>query len=463
MTNLFKSRKARAKVIFRVMLGVPVFSLLCAVFVMNATVMAGAQADELVLYPLEVGFESTSVLDDWVLSGDWRFKKNSACLGDNLGYTTPTTSLVFDYGSECAYRNNRSGFATMTTDIAIPINTPSATLEWWDFVAAEAGSDFYFVQVSTDGGATWPDDYEVFRESVDEEFWDYESVDMTRFIGQSVRIRFGFSSDDTITNLGWYIDDVRIVGEGLGEGVSAVAISDSSLTEGSGTSAMPFELAIDPANDEEITLEYVTVSGSAQAGLDFVSSSGLLTIPAGAASATINVPIVDDVLFEHDEMFQLIISNPSHSAVITIAAADGTIFDNEELECLYEEGFEPQGGTFRWTVPHPVDPFGTARDEAELWHVVDNTTCFGDGAGYSSPTHALVCTDETSCSYDTPDGIEGWVEMTQDIRIVDEVSVPNLADNVLAAPLSFIHHLEIAYSAESEDRTEAYVEISNDG
>ena len=347
----------------------------------------------------------------------------------------------------------------MTSDVAIPISTPSATLEWWDFVAAEAGSDFYFVQVSTDGGATWP--YEVLRDSVDEEFWDYESADMTAFIGQSVRVRFGFSSDDTITNLGWYLDDVRIVGEGLGEGVSAVAISDGSLTEGSATLTMPFELAIDPANDREITLEYVTVSGSAQAGLDFVSSSGLLTIPIGAASTTINVPIVDDVLFEYDEMFQLIISNPSDNAVITIAAAEGTILDNEELECLYDEDFEPQGGTFRWSVPHPVDPFGTGRDEAELWHVIDSTPCFGDGAGYFSPTHALVFTDESTCSYDTLEGIEGWVEMTQDIPIIDQVS--GLADDVLAAQLSFMHYLEIAYAAESEDRTEAYVEISADG
>src|SRR5690606_16068820 len=87
-------------------------------------------------------FESTPSAT-WNTTGDWRFKENSPCLPNELGYLSETHALAFDFGTTCAYRNNRAGFATLKGDILIPITTPTATLTWWDFVGAELGSDFY--------------------------------------------------------------------------------------------------------------------------------------------------------------------------------------------------------------------------------------------------------------------------------------------------------------------------------
>ena len=96
---------------------------------------------------LEDNFEGTA---KWALSGDWRFKSESTCLPDVLGYVSPTTAMAFDFGNDCAYRNNREGYATLLDDVHIPITTPTATLVWSDFVGAEDGHDFYFVESSTD-------------------------------------------------------------------------------------------------------------------------------------------------------------------------------------------------------------------------------------------------------------------------------------------------------------------------
>jgi len=409
----------------------------------------------------EETFESTGVSDRWSLAGDWRFKTNSACLPNDVGYISATHSLVFDFGSDCAYRNNRSGFATMTMDVSIPANTPSAQLEWWDFVGAEAGADFYFVQISTDGGVTWP--HEVYRDSADETFWDQESVDLGSFIGESIRVRFGFTSDESITNLGWYIDDVRIVGESLGEGISAVSVAEAVVSEGAngGTPTLDFQLTVEPPNAESIVVEHITESGTATAGLDFVSSSGTFTIPAGSSTSTLTVDVIDDVLFERTEELTLVLEGSSSNAVVTIASATGTIIDDEELVNLYTEDFEPRAGTFRWTIPHPNDPFGEAEPEAELWHVQDSSACLTDVDPFVSPTHALIFNDESTCTYDTAEGIEGWVEMTENVRIVDVDT--NDANDVLAAQLSFHHYLDVMYDAQRENKTQAFVELSDDG
>ncbi len=424
--------------------------------------MAAGQ-EEVQLYG--TAFDSDAQQADWVLSGDWRMRNNSACLQPALGYTSPATALVFSSTSECAYRNNRIGFATLEKDIAIPINLPKVSLHWWDYAAAELGADFYFVQISTDGGNTWP--HEVFRDSVDELFWDQETVDLTPFIGSSIRIRFGFTTDDTVTNIGWYIDDVHVVGETLPEGVSAVAVNPASITEGNaGTKTLNFTLTIDPVNAEEIVLEHETVGGTAVAGLDFVAASGPIVIPAGASTHQVPVLVLGDAFFEPSESFTLLIGNPPDNARITVDSAQGTILDDDPLSCLYEEGFETPDGTFPWSLGYPslqapedtdcVSSFTAPGCDLQLWHIQTGSGCIlpAQGGGYISPARALVFNREADCSYDTPGGVVGVVEMKSGIPIPDV--------DALSAQLSFSHFLEIAFNTIQPQPARACVQISTD-
>jgi hypothetical protein len=423
---------------------------------------AGAQAAE-DLYSED--FEGADLLDSWTLTGDWRFRTNSACLPNDLGYVSPTAALVFDYGSECGYRNNRSGLATMEFDIDIPIVYPSVRLEWWDFAGAESGRDFYYVQLSTDGGATWP--YEIYRDSVDETFWDIEQADLTPFIGQSVRFRFGFTSDKTVTNLGWYIDDLRVVGEQLPEGVSAVAISNASIAEGnSGETLLDFVIDIEPANAAPIVLERATLNGTAFAGLDFVALGGPMEIPAGTTQTTLTVQVLGDTFFEGDEDFRVALTNPSANAVITIAEATGVILEDEVPVCLYEETFDTPGAGYIWStaIPPGVTPPGNLPD-LQLWHVqpADTSACVTGPDGYRSADNALVFNNDAACTYYTPGGVEGFVRTTSGIPIpgVD----PNTGNPVpgvdaLTAQLKFSHFLELEYNSIGSLPPRAYVEVS---
>ena len=47
------------------------------------------------------------------------------------------------------------------------------------------------------------------------------------------------------------------------------------------------------------------------AGADYTAVSGTLTIPAGSSSATLNVPVLGETLFESDEAFTATLSGGS--------------------------------------------------------------------------------------------------------------------------------------------------------
>lgn len=65
-----------------------------------------------------------------------------------------------------------------------------------------------------------------------------------------------------------------------------------------------------------VTIAYTTTSGSAIAGLDFTTSTGVLTFLFGETTKTINVPILNDTLPEGSESLILTLSNPTGGAFL---------------------------------------------------------------------------------------------------------------------------------------------------
>ena len=62
-----------------------------------------------------------------------------------------------------------------------------------------------------------------------------------------------------------------------------------------------------------ISFNYATSNGTANAGSDYTSTSGFLTISAGATSGTFNVPILADSTDENNETATLTLSNATNS------------------------------------------------------------------------------------------------------------------------------------------------------
>lgn len=86
-------------------------------------------------------------------------------------------------------------------------------------------------------------------------------------------------------------------------------LSNVSLTEGSG-SAVRFTVTLSAPVPNHITFTARTQAATAFAGADYTPIEQLVTIPAGATSIVIDVPILPDAIAESDELFRLVLSRP---------------------------------------------------------------------------------------------------------------------------------------------------------
>ena len=111
----------------------------------------------------------------------------------------------------------------------------------WNDYTIEEDWDFGFVEVSTDGGATWteqkvydeagaevttPDGYEdpngrmadfggkKYGLTGDTGGWQHHYVDLTGFAGRTVQVRLRYATDEAFLERGWFVDDLEYIVDG---------------------------------------------------------------------------------------------------------------------------------------------------------------------------------------------------------------------------------------------------------
>jgi hypothetical protein len=129
------------------------------------------------------------------------------------------------------------------------------------------------------------------------------------------------------------IADSRGIGTILDDDTT-VSIGNRTVTEGNaGTVNAAFTVTLATSNGVPVSVNYTTVDGTAVAPFDYTAVSGTLTIPAGATSGQIIVPVVGDVLDEVNETYTVVLSSPVN-ATITTATGTGTITDDDAAPSL---------------------------------------------------------------------------------------------------------------------------------
>ena len=176
----------------------------------------------------------------------------------------------------------------------------------------------------------------------------------------------------TLEILGAAIDGMALTvdgGSGLGsivddEPAPTVAIDNglpAPATEGT-DSIVSFTVTLSGPADREVTVDFTTVDGTALAGQDYVATSGMLTIPAGATSGTIEVAILDDNAVEQPEAFTVQISNADldgQTLTITDDSGTGSIEDDDQVARILSIAPDAvaEGGTLSFAVSVDVaDP-----------------------------------------------------------------------------------------------------------
>ncbi len=108
-------------------------------------------------------------------------------------------------------------------------------------------------------------------------------------------------------------------------------IDDVTIVEGdNGNTTALFTVTLLNEITETVTVDYQTVAETAEANVDYVTTSGTLTfLPGGDNTQTISVEIIGDTMVEVDETFRVNLTNAS-GAVIAHGAGVG-IIDNDDL------------------------------------------------------------------------------------------------------------------------------------
>ena len=106
----------------------------------------------------------------------------------------------------------------------------------------------------------------------------------------------------------------------------AMTVSDAAGDEAAGP--LTFTVSLDGPSALEVTVDYATSDGTAEAGSDYEAVSGTLAIAPGTMTGTVSVPVLDDAGHEPDETFVLELSAP-RNAVLADVSATGTILDDD--------------------------------------------------------------------------------------------------------------------------------------
>ena len=81
----------------------------------------------------------------------------------------------------------------------------------------------------------------------------------------------------------------------------------------------------------DVQVDFSTAPNTALAGLDYTTTTGTVTIPAGSLTGTLNVPVLGDLIDEPDETFFVNLTNPPGGATLLDAQGLGTILDDDPV------------------------------------------------------------------------------------------------------------------------------------
>ncbi len=174
-----------------------------------------------------------SSLSDWTSNSIW-------------GITTTTfVSAPSSFTDSPAGNYSNSTTNTLTLNDTISLrNYLSASLRFsakWDL---ESGYDYVQIMISTNNGTNWTPLAGKFTKSGAGSFqpagqplyngvqtvWQNEEVDLSSYIGKSVKFRYNFRSDGSIQRDGFYVDDIKVAA--YQAPVTSITYSDNSLPEG---------------------------------------------------------------------------------------------------------------------------------------------------------------------------------------------------------------------------------------
>jgi hypothetical protein len=110
---------------------------------------------------------------------------------------------------------------------------------------------------------------------------------------------------------------------------SYLSINDVTITEpSSGSVNANFTVTLSPAAKSTVTVNFATADGTAVAGTNYSARSGVLTLPAGATSQAVSVPVLNDGLYSAQNLAFAVNLSGETNALISQSQGAGTIVNS---------------------------------------------------------------------------------------------------------------------------------------
>lgn len=114
----------------------------------------------------------------------------------------------------------------------------------------------------------------------------------------------------------------------INETNNAPVISVTPVTAAENSGTMGLMMTLSGNTNQDITVFYDTVNGSATAGSDYTQTSSSHIFFAGETSSVINIPLFNDSVYEGNETFTLRLTSATGGAVIATPSVVNTITDS---------------------------------------------------------------------------------------------------------------------------------------
>ena len=222
-----------------------------------------------------------------------------------------------------------------------------------EFVVSASGATEQAVTIdfaTADGSAVAVDDYTAITLS---------AADFDPVAGE-LRVQAPITDDGTNEAVETFTASIaNATGRGVTVGVASamatiidddaatVAISDASIAEpDAGTAPAAITVSLAEASAQDITVGYSTSPGSAAAGADYTSASGVAIVVAGTLDVTILVDVIGDLTNEDDETATVTLDTVAgDGAVVTDAVATLTILDNDDIAVSISDATVQEGAS----------------------------------------------------------------------------------------------------------------------
>ncbi|MCM3781741.1 S8 family serine peptidase [Neobacillus mesonae] len=102
-----------------------------------------------------------------------------------------------------------SNFSLVSPVIDLTSNSTAAlTFNHWYEI--ERNYDDAYVEITTDGGATWTE-IGYYSHATEGMQWSPVFIDLTSYVGNEIQVRFRLTTDGSVQKAGWYLDDFRVL------------------------------------------------------------------------------------------------------------------------------------------------------------------------------------------------------------------------------------------------------------